>query len=161
MELQKLNHRHDQIAEWLVVNGDKTLTECAKHYGYTLPWMSQIVNSDMFQALYLELCNDRKVAAVHTVRNKMSNAASLAIDKIIDGLKDDLPGGPDPMEAAELMLDRLGFSPKSNGNGNNGQAAGGDINNNYYLTPDELRDARERARDERTVVVNPVEELTE
>lgn len=153
MELQKLNHRHDQIAEWLVINGDKTQGDCARHFKYTEAWMSQLIHSDMFQALYIELCNDRKIAAVHTVRNKMSHVASLALDKIIAGLKSDAVGGPDPMEAAELMLDRLGFSPKSSAV--NAQAAGGDINNNYYLTSEDLQRSRDNAREERTITIEP------
>ena len=144
MNLKKTNHRHDQIAEWLVINGDKTLTECARHFKYTLPWVSQMVSSDMFQALYIELCNDRKVAAVHTISNKMSAAANLALDKVLENLKGDSLMPSQALETAESMLDRLGFSPKANGNGT---ANTQNTQNNYYLTPEALIEARERARE--------------
>ena len=149
MELTHLNHRHDQIAEWLAINGDKTLTECARYFKYTLPWLSQVVNSDMFQALYVEICNERKVAAVHTVANKMSAAASLALDGVIEDLKG---GGLLPsqkLETAGQMLDRLGFSAKTA----TGQGNGSGNITNYFLTPEQLAASRERARDERTVVI--------
>ena len=151
MDLSHLNHRHDQIAEWLVVNGDQTLTACARHFKYTLPWLSQVVSSDMFQALYIELCNDRKVAAVHTVRNKMSAAANLALDLVIEDLQTGRLMPSQKLDTAERMLDRLGFSPKSNNGGN------GDTNNtqnNYYLTREELTGARDRAKDDRTIAID-------
>ena len=112
-DLQKLNHRHEHIVEWLVVNGDKTLTQCAAAFGYTIPWISQMVNSDLFQVKYKEMCEERKVAAVHTVSAKMNSAVSLALDKTIEKL------GPDGecteqflQGATNGLLDRLGYGVK-------------------------------------------------
>lgn len=146
MDLKKLNHRHDQIAEWLVINGDKTLTQCARHFKYSISWMSQVVNSDMFQALYVGLCRERQVAAVHSISSKMNSVAGMALDKIVENLANEtmLPG--QYLETASSMLDRLGYGAK------NAPPAGGTNNtqNNYFLSREDITGARDRARDGRT-----------
>lgn len=110
-QLQKLNHRHDAIAEWLVANPDKSLSQCAAAMGYTVPWVSQIVNSDMFQAYYRELCAERKELAVHTISAKMNNAAALALDHMIAKLQPGtMPSEKFVGDAADKLLTKLGYS---------------------------------------------------
>lgn len=143
-ELQKLNHRHDLVMEWLVCNGDKTQRECAEVFGYTEEWLSQMIHSDMFQAGYIALCQERKVAAVHTIASKLSATASLAIDR----LKEKLESGKNPsekfvLEATNTTLERLGYSGVKTV----------ELHNHQYFTPQELVDAGQRARIENTIEI--------
>lgn len=136
-DLQNLNHRHVVIAEWLVVNPDKNLTACARHFDYTLPWLSRMIHSDMFQAYYLELCKERKVMAVHTISNKMNHAAGLALDRMIDKLEEGaMVGERFVLDSANGLLDKLGYTSR-----------GPEIHQHQHLhlSADDIKSARERA----------------
>ena len=138
MDLQKLSHRHDAIAEWLVCNPDKTQRDCAAFFKYTEPWMSQLIHSDMFQALYVKLCEERQVLAVHSVSAKMSAAAALALDRTIERLE----AGAQPTDrfltdTTNGLLDKLGYGKPE---------APTQTHQHLHLTADDLRDAANRAR---------------
>ena len=137
--LQTLNHRHEAIALWLIANPDKQQNDCAREFGYTVPWLSRIINSDLFQALYTDMCKERKEVAVHTLGNKIIHAASLGLDKTIEKLE-----GPEAvterfvMETTNSLLDRLGFTGKADG--------GEEKHLHLHLTAGDLKAAGERAR---------------
>ena len=48
-EIARLNTTHEMLMNWLVCNPEKSLRECADHFGYTQSWLSQIIHSDIFQ----------------------------------------------------------------------------------------------------------------
>lgn len=50
--VQKLNFGHDAIIDWLLANPDKNQGDCAAAFRYTEPWLSRIINSDLFQVEY-------------------------------------------------------------------------------------------------------------
>ena len=110
-EPQKLNHRHEGVALWLVANPSGTLTECAGELGYTVAWVSRLVASDMFQAYYKELCRERNEPVVHSIGEKMSHVAHLALDRMQERL---LPGGGASdglvLNAADKLLTKLGYA---------------------------------------------------
>lgn len=108
-ELQKLSHRHDAIVEWLVANGDKGLGDCARFFNYSLPWLSRIVGSDMFQAKYQELCRERQVESVHALGTKIAAAAHLALDRLTEHLAI-APSEKLLMAATDTLLDKLGYT---------------------------------------------------
>lgn len=79
--VQKLNHRHEQIINWLIMNPDRSLGDCAAFFGYTQPWLSTLIHTDMFQAAYRERCKEAGTVAVHTIINELGGLTSLAIEK--------------------------------------------------------------------------------
>lgn len=81
MQLNKLSHRHQQIVNWLVLNPDRSLTDCARFFGYTLPWLSLVVHSDMFQAVYQARCQEVGQLAVHSIANEMGALTHEVIEK--------------------------------------------------------------------------------
>lgn len=83
-EIARLNHRHEQIVNWLILNPERSLGECAAAFGYTQPWLSQLVHSDMFQARYQEACREIGELAVHTLHNKLSGLTVAVIDKALE-----------------------------------------------------------------------------
>ena len=139
MEIQKLNHRHDAIVEWLVMNPHRTQGECAKELNYTEPWLSQLIATDMFKAKYQELCLERGMPQIHSLGAKMSRAAHMALDKVIDDLENQRLDGAAALETSASMLDRLGYSAK-------GSQQGPTQIQNVFLTADDLVAARERSR---------------
>ncbi len=137
--LQTLNHRHEAIALWLIANPEKQQNDCAREFGYTVPWLSRIINSDLFQALYTDMCKERKEVAVHTLGNKIIHAANLGLDRTIEKLE----GGEAVterfvMETTSGLLDRLGFMGK-------GEVAE-EKHLHLHLTAGDVQAAAERAR---------------
>lgn len=134
---QRLNHRHEGILRWLLANPDKQLQDCCAELGYTQAWLSTIIHSHAFQAelrarqlqLYGEVALE--------IKDKLTGAAHLALDKIIEHLPVASPQFA--LDAAKETLKNLGYSAPRNGHGTN-------ININtgpqYNVSPDELARAR-------------------
>ena len=124
-----------------MANPDRTQGECAKEMKVTEPWLSRVINSDMFQALYQEICEERKVAAVHSISNKMTHAASLVLDRTIERLEMERTSEHFLISTSKNLLGSLGF--------NGGAAAAEPADHRHlhlHLTPKDIIDARERAR---------------
>ena len=142
-DLTKTNHRHEGIAEWLVANPDKTLTECAKEFNYTQAWLSRIVHSDLFQAYYRMVCDERKEIAVHTISSKMNYAANLALDQTIAILEDTetRPSERFIIETGGGLLEKLGYGGKAELHVHQHEEK------HVHLTEEQLTVARDRANE--------------
>ena len=140
-DLQKTNHRHEAIAEWLVSNPDKQMGDCAKFFKYTQPWLSRIVHSDLFQAYYRNLCDKRGEIAVHSIAAKLNYAVNIALDKTIDRLQDTEkpPSERFIMETGSTLLDKLGYGGKGDLHVHTGDEK------HVHLTPEQLLNARNTA----------------
>ena len=122
-QLLNISHRHEQIINWLLLNPDKPLVECAKYFGYTQTWLSQIIHSDMFQALYRERCAESHTLAVHTITNELSGLTALAIERATDLIETRKASERFLGDTLRTSLAALGYS-SGNGNGNgNGNSA--------------------------------------
>lgn len=141
-QINSLNHRHQGVLEWLILNPDKPLGDCAKHLGYTLSWVSQIVHSDMFQARYKQLCEEAGQEAVHTINNQLKAATATALEKTIERLE----GTPTERflgETLKTTLEALGFS--GGGHSQNGNGNGNQQHLHLHVDGALLVEARERA----------------
>jgi hypothetical protein len=116
-QLQDLSHRHQAIIDWLILNPDKGLGDCAAHFNYTKVWLSNIVHSDMFQAAYQEQCKARHALAVHTLVNEMGGLTALAIDKTREKLEGGQASERFLGDTLRTSLAALGYGA-GNGNGN-------------------------------------------
>jgi len=138
-QLQDLSHRHQGIIDWLVMNPDKSLGDCAAFFNYSQTWLSQIVHSDMFQAAYQEQCRARHTLAVHTITSEMGGLAALAIEKTREKLE---IGGPSERFLGDTLrtsLQALGYGGgNGNGNGNTSPV-------NIHVDARTIIAARERA----------------
>lgn len=78
-ELVNISHKHEALLNWLVLNPDKSLRECADHFGYTQSWVSSIIHSDIFQVALKEkqLAIAAKVA--DSIPAKLRRAADVAL----------------------------------------------------------------------------------
>ena len=102
IDLKKLSHRHQAIAEWLLANPDKNLATCASELGYTQAWLSTIVNSQMFKAFYAKLLGDYHDDRIVPLRDKLNGVAHRAADKLSEKI--------DGVESAEVLMDILNKS---------------------------------------------------
>lgn len=125
--------------DWLMAHPELDMGACAKEFGITQGWLSQIVHSDVFQE---QLRLKQGVAFHHSVlpiREKMLATAHKALDQ----LETNLPLEKDPSTLADIsstLLDRLGFSPKAPAGGNTTNVQ---VNNYVQAQKDEVQRARD------------------
>lgn len=138
MEIIKLNHRHEGLINWLIEHPDKTLTECASVMGYTLPWLSQLMASDMFQASYKQLCRERNEIAVHSVGERLNRLASSALVKAQELLDAPVVSEGFIKSILPTALDRTGYGTKDDGKKDEG---GGDKHEHLHITVESMEKA--------------------
>ena len=135
VQIQKMRITHEQILNWLLLNPEKSQGECAKFFNVTEPWLSVIINSDVFQQRYLEkrLMMDRRVTDV------LEAKARDVVDKGLDRLAEIIPVATDPrliLDTTDKLLGRLGYGPKTAAQQVNVQA------NVYSISAADLAQAR-------------------
>lgn len=111
-DLQRLNHRHEQIINWLITHPSEPLSECAREFGYTQAWLSQVIHSDMFQAAYQDRCREAGITAIHTITSRLNVAAALALDKTIERLEGDVASERMISDTLRQTLPALGYGVK-------------------------------------------------
>lgn len=107
-EIQKVSYTHEAIAEWLVVNPASSQGECARFFGYSEAWLSQIIHSDAFQAYYRKLAEDRGMIAVHGIAEKINAVAAIGLER----LQERMLLAPDDrllVDGTEMALKALGY----------------------------------------------------
>lgn len=115
-ELKSLSHTHVAIVDYMLANPQIALGDVAKHFGYTQPWLSQIIHSDAFQNMLKEKEGHVFHHTVLPIREKMTQVAHMALDKTLHLL----PQETEVRTASEIagdMLDRLGYGSKPVGPG--------------------------------------------
>lgn len=141
VQIKNLNHTHLAIIDWLVLNPERSLGECAKEMGFTQSWLSVVVHSDMFQAAYKEVCEQRHCEAVHTIVNELGGLAALGIAKMAEKIESGAASERLLTEATRTALEGLGYIGRASGGGASAQASV-----SIVVDPEKLRAARERAR---------------
>jgi hypothetical protein len=111
-QLQDLSYRHEAILDWLILNPDKSQGDCAKALGYSEAWLSQVINSNLFQTRLGMLQQEKREHGIFTVAEKLAGLADMAIEKTIKNVA----VSADPgfvLSAAEIALKRLGYGAKT------------------------------------------------
>jgi hypothetical protein len=70
--------------QWLMVNPEKPLGDCALHFNVSQPWLSTIIHSDVFQAKYQKLLGDQYDERVLPLRDKLIGLSHLALDRLAE-----------------------------------------------------------------------------
>ena len=133
-----VNHRHEQLVNWLILNPGKTLKQCAEELHYTQCSLSRIIHSDMFQEVYRTRCQEVGAIASHTIVGQLRGVAALALERAEELLQ---KPEPDPRFVGDTLrttLGALGYAPSNGG-------AGESRHLHVHLTPQDLRDARTAA----------------
>lgn len=130
-----LNHRHEQIINWLIANPHRPLRDCALAFNYTQSWLSQIVHSDMFQEAYRRRADELGVEVVHTLKDRLTAYAALALERNIEQLEK--PGCSENFLGSAMAntLKALGYSTQQQEH----------KHLHVHVDPQTLVEARERA----------------
>ena len=108
--IARVKYSHDAMIDLLIANPAISQNELAANFGYTVPWVSRIMNSDAFQArlaLRKEELLDPVIVA--SIEEKFRALASKSLDVVLDKLA--------VTNSAELGLKALEISAKALGYG--------------------------------------------
>jgi hypothetical protein len=110
-QLDKISYTHEAIADWLMTNPQRPLSECAAEFNYSQAWISTIINSDAFQVYY----NQRRNALNLVIHNGISQQLATTTRKaltILDLKMDDPELEADfVLDVADRLLHRQGYAP--------------------------------------------------
>lgn len=138
--VQKLSPTHEQMILWVMTNPGGTLREMSAAFGYTVPWLCQVVNSDMFKAALAQKMQGVEALVVADIPAKLRGVASLAVDRMAEVLQrtDD---SDTIIDAFDKVMHRYGYAPNAK-NGAQAGAGGTNIQNNFYLSREEFKDVQ-------------------
>lgn len=142
--IQSLNYKHEAILVWLIENPHLKLRDCARAMNMTLPWISTVIHSDLFQAEYRKRCKERGDIAVHSTAARLGQLGAMAMEKLEERLEATGENAMNDQSLISVMnstLDKLGFTPES-------RKGGGlyvENANVLVVSADDLKAARERA----------------
>lgn len=114
--IKRLSHTHQAIMDYMLANPSVALGDVAKHFGYTQPWLSTVINSDTFQKAFRERrtawenIHDGRLAA------KLTQVAERSLDRLLDALEEEGDDKLSPKAAndiARTALNAIGFAPGS------------------------------------------------
>jgi hypothetical protein len=141
--VKKLSVTHELLGDWILANPGGTYREMSAHFNYSVSWLCQIVNSDMFKAYMAERVKEVHSLVSMDIPTMLKGTAALAIERVNDVLV--------KTEDAEIVADlfdkvmnRYGYSaaPKTGALGGSGH----NVQNNFYLTKDDFNQAQEQLK---------------
>lgn len=142
--IKKLNDVHVQMLDFIMANPGCTYAEIAAAMGgYSIGWISQIYNSDAFQAALRERQIETWGETKLTIKERVTTVGHLTLKR----LEERIPVETDVdtlVNAADMVLKTLGYGPKG-GNAGEGPRVGNQQNNFYIGTAskEDLARARE------------------
>lgn len=140
-ELKRLSHVHEQLLNWLVLNPDRSLRECADTFGITQSWLSSIIHSDLFQHALKEKQMAIGARVAQSIPEKLRRAADIAVEKLAEKLEET----EDPefiLDATDKILHRMGFAPQSARNPAGSPLGAPQQQNNFFISAADLQEAR-------------------
>lgn len=147
-QIQRISHKHSMIMNWMVLNPDKPLRECAEHFGVTQAWLSTVIHSDVFQAEFQEKLKNIHNHCAQSIPEKLRVVTDIALDKLATKVAE----SEDPefiLDAADKALHRMGYAPASARNGfGAGQGVQVNQQNVFMLSQEDLDAARNVMRNQ-------------
>ena len=110
--IARVKYSHDAMIDMIVANPAIEQNALAAAFGYTVPWVSRVMNSDAFQARLAE----RKTeivdpALIASVDEKLRTLASKSLDILIDKLSL-APNLDTALKAVEVSTRALGYGAR-------------------------------------------------
>lgn len=144
-QIKRVNSWHEQLAEWLILNGDGPgwNAAAAKHFGRQAAWISTVVHSDAFQDYYQRLRADTVVPQIFSARERMLGTLDQALTMVQDKLEKD--GETIPLSG---LLNAVDLLAKRTGHGEANKSSPDTIVQNQVLivSKDDLAESRARMR---------------
>lgn len=139
--IKKLSSRHHAILDCKLKHPEWTQRQIAAALNYTEAWVSIVVNSNSFQAMYREKYGEQFDQVVVPVRDRVTGVAVQALERVGEALQDGTHTPKFALDTSNVMLKALGFVGSGAVQGENVQ-----INHYHGVDPSLLRESRERIR---------------
>jgi hypothetical protein len=85
--IKRMRWYYTAIIDWMMANPGGKLGDCAAHVGKTQPWLSIIVNSDMFKAALAERQRQNSETQDAVLRQKLTEVSVATLDQLLDNIK--------------------------------------------------------------------------
>lgn len=129
---------HLLIAEWIVQNPGGTYSEMGDFFGYSVPWLCTLCNSDMFKAHIHSRIKDIQAVTTQDVPEKMRVLATLACDKMMEQLnKATVP--EQVIDSFDKVMHRYGYAPNARTGMQPQGPQIGQQNNVFYLNREQFQ----------------------
>lgn len=115
VQLKKLSHRHLAIMDWMLANPREKLGACADYFRVSAPWLSTVVNSDLFKE---RMAERRSLMEEHQTSRITQGLMDMAEDGILalgDVVKDKEIDPKTKTDITRMSLEALGFLGKRGG----------------------------------------------
>ena len=110
--IQEMAPVHEAMMNWVLENPEKGLREMSAYFGYTMPWLSRVINSDIFQHALRQRQDAIFTRIADDIPTKLRGLADVAIEKL--GAK--LEASEDPRfirESFDSVMEHMGIKPGS------------------------------------------------
>lgn len=103
--IEKVHHIHECIINDMIAEPTVTQQELCKRFGYSVGWMSRLINSDSFQA---RLAERRQELLDPALKDQLNRRLKAVVTQSLDTIQQRLNSGP--ADSAELALASLGIA---------------------------------------------------
>lgn len=112
LAIDRVKYTHDAMIDLIIGNPAISQGDLARHFGYTQPWVSRVMNSDAFLARLAERKKDVvDPSLVLSVEEKLRNLASRSLDIVMEKLE--VSKNPDTaLKALEITTKSLGYGAR-------------------------------------------------
>ena len=111
--IARVSYSHDAMIDLLLARPDISQGELARHFGYTQPWVSRIMNSDAFLARMAQRKSDLVDPSLAlTIDERLRAVASKSLDVVLEKLE--LPSATfdQALAAATVASKALGYGAR-------------------------------------------------
>ena len=107
--LQKLSNRHHAIMDYMLANPGLALAAVADHFHVTQPWLSTVINSDVWRERYSQRRDLMDSRISESITDKLGRIAEKSLDGIDSSLDDEEVSPNTKLQIARMALETLGF----------------------------------------------------
>lgn len=135
-----LSPTHELMAEWILLNPGGTLKQMGEFFGYSVSWLSQVLNTDMFKAHIAERMQGIKAYASMSIPEKMSRLADKAIERVAEVL-DTEKDSKVIADTFDKVMHRYGYAPNARNalQPSGPKQAPGQQNNVFFLNREDFQ----------------------
>lgn len=81
-QLGKVSYTHLDMIDWIIAHPGYRLQDLAARYGYSVPWISNIMASDAFKAAYAARREEVMGPMLATIQEQFEGVTRLALDRL-------------------------------------------------------------------------------
>lgn len=137
-----LTPTHELMGDWMLQNPGGTLRQMGAHFGYSISWLSQVMNTDLFKAYMAGRLKEVHCNVNADIPAKLRALADLSIERMIEKLET-TEDTKVILESFDSIMHRYGFAPNAK-NGAQAQVQVNNQQNNFYLSRDDFQQAHEK-----------------